>query len=182
MKQVAALFFCTALLCACSPSVETRVNSLGGMAGNPLRSYRLASLEGAPADLDLARRLVGEKLASQGFAASPSPDLFLEVTVAARPASLALASAGKQGDTILAPAAPKKGSAKCANLDVRLGVTITRLSDGKQAYRATASEVHCNPVMSVVLPVLVDAALADLSKAVAGAGGERTYKLKHKLR
>jgi hypothetical protein len=178
MKRFAALILSVTAMSACTPSVETHVNSIGGMAGNPLRAYSMADIEDASPELLLAQRLVAEQLAAQNYVPSSAPIINVEVTLAQRTASLGLST----GSTLVSPAVKKKASAKCANLDVRLGVTITRLSDGKQSYRASASEVHCNPALKDVLPVLVEATLADLSKAYASGGDARAYVIKRKLR
>jgi hypothetical protein len=180
MKLVAILLVLTIALSACTPFVETRVSSAGGYFGDPMRGYSLASEEITSPELLAAQKSVKTRLAALQFIPSDTPDLYLEVTIAKRPASLALATTGAIGSSVLAPADKKKSSAKCARMEYRLGVNMTRLSDGKQRYYATASEVHCKLSLNEVLPALVDAALADLPKASADA--TRSYVLKRKLR
>jgi hypothetical protein len=175
MKHFAVLLLSAVTMSACVPMVETRVNSVSHIAGDVSRAYQMPVVEESSPELMLAQRLVVERLTALKFMNSSAPFLNLEVTISVRPASLALAS----GATVISAANLKKASAKCANLDVRLGVTITQISDGKQSYRASASEVHCNPNLNAVLPVLVNAALDDLSKDGVGA---QAYVLKRKLR
>jgi hypothetical protein len=144
--------FVLALLLAvtgCVGPVETRIDSAGAASVKPT-TFQIAEAAAAEA---LPAVVAG--LTQKGFEQAGVGQLSLQVTVSDRPAELALQS----GSTTLSPAAGKK---RCAKREYRLGITLTRVADGTEVYRAHAAEFHCKQTLTEVLPVLVNAALADL--------------------
>lgn len=136
-------------LAACVGPIETRVESSGETG---VRPATFQTGEAASAD---ALPLVTAALSGRGYRSDAAGSLSLQVTVSDRPAELALQS----GDTTLSPARGKK---RCAKREYRLGITLTRMSDGAAIYRGHAAEFHCKLKLAEVLPVLVESALADL--------------------
>lgn len=144
------IFFVLSLsLAACAGPIETRIDSSGLSPVAPA-TFRLDPEASADAEA-----LVGAALEQKGFKLAETGALNLQVTVAERSAELAL----QEGKAILAPSAGKR---LCADREYRLGVTLTRISDGVTVYLAHASEFHCKQTLAEVLPVLVNSALADL--------------------
>lgn len=136
-------------LAACVGPIETRIDSSGETGA------RLTSFQADEAAAVEALPLVTAALTERGYRSDASGSLSLQVTVSDRPADLAL----KSGEAMLSPA---KGKKRCAKREYRLGVVLTRLSDGVEIYRAHAAEFHCKLTLTEVLPVLVKSALADL--------------------
>ena len=139
------------LLAGCIGPIETRIDS-AGLSGASPPSYLLDAdsmnlTEGADA-------LVINALAQKGLRRSETAPINLQIAVSDRPAAIAVQSAS----ATLAKSAGKKS---CADREYRLGVTLTRISDGAEVYRGHAAEFHCKLTMAQVLPVLVKSALAD---------------------
>ncbi len=150
----AAVLFLT----GCAGPIETRVTSMGEPSIAAAR-YLVTGDEPVPqGELLLARNLVTDALLKREIAASPLGELHLEVTVSSRLASLGL----KQSGGALSQAKPMKPLQNCVDQEYRLGITLTRIADGKQLYRGTAAQYHCHMPLSEAVPKLVDAAIADL--------------------
>ena len=182
MKFWILMLSAAASLSACTPVIETRVNTIGGAAGMAPGGYMLAQSEqGVSPELAMTQQLVGEKLAERRFIAAQTGPLHLEVTASVRPAILALATTNAGGVVILSPASTKRGSAKCSLQEFRVGITLTRIADGQKQYSGMASETHCKRTFAQVMPALVDAALGDLRLPVGVAGRSGAYILKRKL-
>jgi hypothetical protein len=147
------LILCTGLG-ACATPIETQISSSGAGITSPIRF----SSEGRAAT-DEARKLVLGQLQSKGLVLDAAGEARLEVTLAARPSALALSADGKP----LSPALTKKDSRRCKWQEYRLGVGLYRISDGAELYKASAAEHHCKEALNQVMPMLVDAALADLA-------------------
>jgi hypothetical protein len=140
------------LLAACAGPIETRVTSSGlasplpaTFAVDPTLADPAANAQG------IAARLLGSK----GYSQAEIAELNLQVTVSDRPAELSL----QNGSTTLSAAAGKK---PCAKREYRIGVTLTKISDGSEYYRGTAAEYHCKLASADVLETMVKSALADL--------------------
>lgn len=136
-------------LAACAGPIETRIENSGVAPVAP------ATFQFDPEAYADAKALVGPALEQRGFKLVEAGALNVQVTVAERSAQLAL----QEGKAILSPAAGKK---LCAEREYRLGITLTRISDGLTIYRANAAEFHCKETLAEVLPVLVNSALTDL--------------------
>lgn len=154
------MLFAPVMLAACTPTVETRVSSAGAAGAVPAHYIAALPEKVSSAEYDRARGLIMTKLGERGYVSAADGTLFLEIGVAQRPASLGL----KQGDIVLSPAQAKRASRRCPPLEYRLTLALTKIQDGAEIYRASASEYHCKLGIDMVLPVLVDAALADLGE------------------
>lgn len=172
MKRVAAkkppiLMLAFIAISGCTHHVETRVTSEGiaAIAAAPLMRDNDRTASSAE-----AQRQVSNALAAKGFSLSDHPVYHLEVAWSARPATLALGS--DKGPDALAKG---KKSGGCKATEYRLGVTLTSLADGQQAYHATAAEYHCETPEAQVLPILVAAVITD----IGAPRGE--YVVKRKL-
>lgn len=152
-----AIFHASALasalmLGACAGPIETRVNSAGLSATAPT-SFAIEPDVAGPAAGVQAK--VVQTLTARGYRLADTGVLKLHVTASDRPAGLALQS----GTDELSPAAGKK---RCAKREYRVGITLTRISDGTDVYKSSAAEFHCKLGLDDALPTLVSAALADL--------------------
>jgi hypothetical protein len=154
MRRWGSLLTLSLALAACATPIETQVTSSGAGISSPLRF----SSESRAAT-DEAQRLVIERLQGKGLALDAAGEARLEVTLAARPSALALSADGKA----LSPAYAKKDSKRCKWQEYRLGIGLYRISDGAELYKASAAEHHCKDSLQQVMPILVDAALADLA-------------------
>lgn len=149
----AFIFFPILLIAAsCAGPIETRVDSAGVGDLSPAtimldQNNKVEHLE--------ARDLAVRALEKKGFSVAVDGRLLLQVTTSERAAALSLSN----GTAVLSPGAGKK---RCAKTEYRLGVALTRISDGAEIYRAHAAEFHCKLALSAVLPSLVDAAMVDL--------------------
>ncbi len=160
MKRWIFLSAIAGLMASCSPSVETRISSTGTAFG-PAGFAIVGSSPQTP-ELRYARSLVSEALVSRGFKVVDAGPLNLEVTLAVRPAALALGNGA--GPDSLAKAKRKKPLQSCEDREYRIGIALTRISDGALVYRGTAAEYHCNMPLAKALPELVEAALVDLGE------------------
>lgn len=153
MRAIA--FALTFMLAGCAGPIETRVSSIGQTGIVPAKIQLDSDISGTGAQ---AYALVAEALANKGFSAGEPSDYSLHVSVSDRPANLSL-NAGKD---VLAPVTGKEQI--CATREYRLGVTLTRITDGTVAYRAHAAEFHCKHTLQQALPFLVEAAAKDLGQ------------------
>ncbi|MBK6707852.1 MAG: hypothetical protein IPG54_10380 [Sphingomonadales bacterium] len=148
-------------LSSCAGPIETRVVSSGAglrepfsiLAEDPPKSETAAS----------ARTLVLDQLAGAGYRQSDNGSLQLQVAFAERDAGIAVQT--KSGETIhdVAVVKPRKPLQSCADRELRLTVTLTRIADGAELYRGSAAEYHCKARPTDVIPALVEASLDDLS-------------------
>lgn len=149
------------LISACSSGIETRVQS-AGVTTLESQTYAVAATEYESADLKIAHDLVEGALTSRGFARADTAPLHLQVTVDSRDASLAVGSTA--GPQSLSPAKRRKPLQSCADKEFRVGITLTRMADGSEMYRSRVSEYHCRLPLAEALPIMINAALADLGK------------------
>jgi hypothetical protein len=160
MRAYFPILAASLLMASCVQKVDTRVNN-AGVSSPVAASYILVAPDKVTSPAyDTAKALVAEHLAKKGYSASESGSLYLQVGVASRPASLTL----KQPDITLGEASKKPSSKRCPLNEYRLTLSLTNVADGAEIYRASASEFHCKLSLETVLPVLVDAAIADLGK------------------
>jgi hypothetical protein len=149
-------------LSACAGPLETRVVSSGQGIDRP--DYILQ--EEAPQSEPLLRAHIEamHQLADRGFMVSDKGTLKFDIAFAERDASIAVLS--KSGDKVqvIAPAKQKKPLQNCADREMRLTLTLTRIADGAEVYRGSASEYHCKAQAVDVVPEMVKAAMADLAK------------------
>jgi hypothetical protein len=145
----------------CSPIVETRISSIG-QANLVPAGYSFSEPTPSTTELRSAQRLVSDNLRTRGFVVSDNALLHVEVTLAVRPASLALGTASGPGS--LATAKRKKLLQNCEDREFRIGIALTRVSDGTLLYQGSAAEYHCNMSLTQAIPDLVVAALTDLGK------------------
>jgi hypothetical protein len=161
-------------LSACSGDIETRITSAGETSTNRT-SYLIDNGDVLISnELKQAQQLVGARLQSAGFTQSDIGQLHLEVTLSTRPAALALFDGKGAAIQTLSAAKHKKPLQSCDDVEYRLGVALTRLSDGVEIYRANAAEYHCHATLAEATPMLVDAALVDLGAP------KGSYLVKHK--
>lgn len=159
------LLLCSILflgLSSCGGPIETRVHSAGPGVGASTTIWQ-EELPTAAAASE-ARKAVIALLAENGFRETPTGSVQLHVAFAERDASIAVKA--KSGDvaTDISTAKSKKPLQSCADRELRLSVTLTRIADAVELYRGEASEFHCKARSAEVLPSLVKAALADLSQ------------------
>ena len=149
------------LVFACSSGVETRIDSAGERALSA-QSFSGAAAEDAPADLKRAYDLVRNGLVSRGFSPAKEGGLFLQLTLDARDASLALGTSAR--DANLSAAKRRKPLQNCVDTEFRLGLTMTRISDGTEVYRSRVAEYHCKMPLADAMPFMVETAMADLGQ------------------
>lgn len=147
------------LLAGCSQTVETRIMSKGQPA-SIAGTFSLSETTSLSPGLLSARKLVSEALLSRGYTIAENGAFHLEVSLAERPAELSLGSAA--GPTSIAVAKRKKPLQSCQDREYRIGVALTRVTDGALLFQSSAAEYHCNQPIADSLPELVKAALADL--------------------
>ena len=146
------------ILSACVKKVDTRISSSGLQNPSPASFILIAPEKTSSASYDIAQAEVKKRLALKGYSASDTGALYLQIGIASRPASLSL----KQGESEIAKASGKKTSKRCPLKEYRLTVALTQISDGAEIYRSSAGEYHCKQSLEQVLPILADAALADI--------------------
>jgi hypothetical protein len=159
MRSCHFLLLTALALTGCTRTIETRVSNAG--LGQKLEQAGFVLMppeKTASSELLKARSLVIAKLTTLGMTESKDGPLYLEVGVSARPASTALLASGR----ILSSASGKKQSRNCPQLEHRLSLALTRISDGAEIYRASAEEMHCKLPLTETLPILVEKAMADL--------------------
>jgi hypothetical protein len=149
----------SAALAGCSAGVETRISSSGVEVVQPQAIMMSIDAKASP-ELRRAYALVADDLAAKGYTAAADAPLYLAVTVDARDAGLAL----NAGASNLSAAKTRKPFQSCADLEYRVGVTLTRVADGSEVYRGRSAEYHCKMTIADALPDLVKAALADFGK------------------
>lgn len=149
------------LVSACSSGVETRIDSAGMSALN-VQSFSGSAAEDAQADLKQAYTLARDALVARGFTPAQDGGLLLQVTLDSRDASLALGTSAGQAN--LSAAKRRKPLQSCEDKEFRLGLTVTRISDGTEIYRSRVAEYHCKMPLADALPFMVKTALADLGK------------------
>jgi hypothetical protein len=150
-------------LSACARPIETRVNSAGPGVATTLTILHETPPTASSAAVQ-ARAAVIKSLTNRGFSETQAGDVQLHVAFAEREAAISVKV--KSGETVTDIAAAKaaKPLQSCADREMRLSVILTRIGDGTELYRGEASEYHCKAQMAEVLPALVTAALADLSR------------------
>lgn len=154
-----------ALLSGCSGPIETRILSAGEAA--PLgagQNFRFAAAPDPLPEMQLvAQNLLTERLRERGLRPGEPAQLVVTVAVADRPAAIAMVQADpNSGAQTLAPAKTRKPLQNCDDREHRVQVTIESVASGALHYRGAASEYHCRARLSETLPLLIDAALADL--------------------
>ena len=149
-------------LSSCAGPVETRVNSTGpGVGASTIILQEALPVASTAAQ---ARAAVIMLLADRGYRETQTGNVQLHVAFAERDAAISVKSKSGDAVTDIAAAKVQKPLQSCADREMRLAVTLTRITDGAELYRGTASEYHCKAQMAEVLPALVTAALADLSQ------------------
>ncbi len=147
-------------LSACAGPIETRVTSNGpGASGAAILHETLPT----GAMQAKAREQVMARLQAKGFNQSDSGGVQLQVAFSERDAAISV-KAGKDGAVAeIAGAKRRKPLQSCADRELRLVVTLTRIADGAELYRGHAAEYHCKATAADVLPELIDAALRDVA-------------------
>lgn len=161
MTRWLMLSVAASILGGCSPVVETRISSSGRANLTPA-AYSFSEPSASTPELQTAQRLVSDNLRTRGFVVSDNAPLHMELTLAVRPASLALGTASGPGS--LATAKRKKPFQNCEDREFRIGIALTQVSDGALLYQGSAAEYHCNMSLMRAIPDLVVAALTDLGK------------------
>ena len=147
-----------ALVAGCSSKIETRVSS-SGVQLPAAETFMISTVAETSTELRSVYKLVATSMVTRGFTLAKEAPLHLEITLDARPAALSLGA--KDGPGSISPAKKKRPLQTCEDREYRLGVTVTKVSDGSEIYRGRAAEYHCKVEMADVLPTLVEAALAD---------------------
>jgi hypothetical protein len=137
---------------SCAGPIETRIDSAGA---RELAPATIMVDESNKVENPTARSLALAALEKKGFSKATDGKLLLQTTTSEWPAALSLSN----GATVLSPAAKKK---RCAKTEYRLGIVLTRISDGAEIYRVRTAEFHCKLPLDAVLPMMVDAAMVDL--------------------
>lgn len=151
-------------LSACAPALMTRIDSSGAPAqaitkGNA--AIILPTKINITPEWQQARDAILANLQKKGVDVAEPATYSIEISLAARPADLSLATLGSTAG--MEPIAPigQKGGTKCVNNDYRLVVVLSRIADGTLLYKGSASEYHCKEKLAEIIPVLVDAAMRD---------------------
>lgn len=147
------------LISACSSGVETRISS-SGIANPAAASFMISTVAGTSEDLRAAYALVAKNMVGRGFTMAKEAPLHLEITLDARGADLALATATGP----MSSPKKRKPLQSCGDREYRFSVTLTRVADGLEIYKGRAAEYHCKMPVKEALPILVNAALADLGQ------------------
>lgn len=161
MKHWIVLIAVSALVAGCSSKIETRVSS-SGVQSPAAQAYMISTVAETSTELRSAYKLVVASMTDRGFMLAKEAPLHLEITIDARPAAIALGS--RDGPVSLSPAKKKMMLQSCEDLEYRLGVTLTKVSDGQEIYRGRSAEYHCKVPVVEALPTLVNAALADFGR------------------
>lgn len=153
---------CVLGLAACAGPIETRVVSGGEGLAVPTSILREEPPKSAIAAQ--AHALASQHLAGLGYAQSDSGALQLHIGFAERDAAISVKA--KSGETArdIAAAKARKPLQSCADREMRLTLTLTRIADGAELYRGSAAEHHCKAQAAEVVPHLVQAALGDLAR------------------
>jgi hypothetical protein len=146
------------ILTGCVRYVETHTDSVGISLINPAGYLLVTPEKVVSPELSKAQEIVAQRLSAKGYAAAENGTMYLQVGTAIRPASLSLSKPAG----ILAKADKKRGSSKCVWNEYRVVIVLTTISDGTEMYHGSASEYHCKESLTETLPILIDAALADL--------------------
>ncbi len=157
-----ALGFLAIVLGGCAGKVQTHIYSEGkGIAGTPLLMWQ-PDPEGAPVDpsLDLAKKVVIERLQQRGFRFAEQAPVMLSVGLAEREGRIALQTSQ---DAALSPPHRRKGLFPCKSRLVRLSISMGDSATGDKFYGASVQEAHCTDMLDQLVPHLVDAALVDLA-------------------
>jgi hypothetical protein len=161
MKRWSFIAFAAILISGCSQTVETRISNMGSSALSPVPFFMTPDAKAAP-ELRTAYTAVSDALTTRGYKAADTGPLYLQVTLASRPADLSLGTA--KGPASLSGAKSKKPLQSCNDHEYRIGVTLTQVADGTVAYQGNAAEYHCNMPLAEAVPALVKAALADIGR------------------
>ena len=148
-NTLTALIF---LLAGCAGPIETRVDSIGSNTVRSARYMADTDITGLAAE---AQALIAKHLAAKGFRSDDPADFSLHVALSDRPADISLKGGAAAPES-------KFWKKRCAKREYRLGITLTKISDGTIAYKAHASEHHCKRPIAQVMPFLVAAALKDM--------------------
>lgn len=159
MKQLLLPLLFIASLAACSDMVETRISS-AGQAGASSANFSYDAEQPKTPELRSAYDQVLAGLDIRGYKKVEAGALNLQVSLSSRPAQLAVATGG----VTLSSAKKKKAFQSCQDQEYRLLVILTQIADGTEIYRGSAAEHHCKMPIVDVLPVLVNAALADVGQ------------------
>ena len=171
MKRYLIVPLTAILIAGCSQTVETRITSKGQPA-LVADAFSLSENKSQTSELLFAQKLVSDALVSRGYSTAENGALHLEVSLAERPAALALGTAA--GPASLAVAKRKKPLQSCKDREYRIGVALTQISDGALLYQSSAAEYHCNQTLAGALPELVKAALADMGNPRGSYAVKRT--------
>lgn len=113
------------------------------------------------------RDSVAASLEQKGFRFAEAAPVILSVGVAERPGRVALV--GEDG-AALSAAQGQKGIGRCRKERLtRVAISMADSGTGQMLYRGSAQEAHCRATLDLLLPHLVESALADL----AAPAGER---------
>lgn len=161
----------TALVAGCAGPIETRIAT---RAGTPLpdnQTYSFGSV--AKQDNDLhrsARELVVSDLKSRGFRTDEDAAVLVDLTLADRPADIAITVGEGEDQTLLVDVKQRKPLQSCKDREHRLTVTIADRISGTTLYSGTAAEFHCKGTLEQSLPHLVRGAMADFG---SGSGNRQ---------
>lgn len=150
------------LLAGCAAPVMTRVDASAPASLPPRASFELVDM---PADSDIlpgqARDMVAAALRQRGWRQQRGGEYLLSVTLAERPARIAIRAGDDFGKAMgtIAPAADRSNNRGCAKSDHRLTIALTERTTGTVAFAGTASEFHCSALLTDSLPHLVAAAV-----------------------
>ena len=152
-------------LSACAGPIETRVVSTGqGASANTI----LVETTPAGAIQALAYQQTLEQLQSRGFEMSDKGALQLHVAFSERDASISIKAGDGKAMTDLSLAKKRKPLQSCDDRDLKLTISLTRITDGVELYRSEAAEHHCKASVVEVLPSLISAALRDIGRPKGG--------------
>ncbi|SIN66021.1 protein of unknown function [Parasphingorhabdus marina DSM 22363] len=163
MIRSAILTVLTATLVAgCAGPIETRIMTQAAAPLPDKQTYDFGSV--AEQDNELyraARELVDSALKSRGFRTAENASTLVDLTLADRPADIAIRVGEATQELVLADVKAQKPLQSCKDREHRLTITFADRVSGAMLYSGTAAEYHCKGTIEESLPHLVRGAMAE---------------------
>ena len=161
---------------ACRGNVETRVSSAGEAKIAGLIYQLPEKSDQEKADNLNARRLLVAALAQRDIRRADTAPVLLQITLSQRAADLGLKKGEGDKATVIATPKEKKPFQSCKDTEYRLGIRLSKISDGSLIYAGDAAEYHCKATFSEALPAMIDAIISDMG----GPRGDKTLSRRGK--
>ncbi len=159
------LAFLVGIVTACSGPIQTRVDSAASPLPIGALQFHFAQTPGPTNGLlTEAQDAVSAQLVSKGWTKAADTGALVTVTIAERPASIAITQQQDTETHTRVPAKRQKPLQRCKDVEHRLSIAVTDTATGAAIYNASASEYHCKGTLTMSLPYLVRAALKDFGE------------------